>query len=290
MVCFEFMSGDVNVPFGTLHVVLTRRSSRRRRLAPSLRVPRICMGWAITLRRAGPGGHRNRQARVRRPHHSRGVRVAIPFIMDRQTELHTYEERLTLAYTSSAALRQLRSGSAAAQRDFTATASTSWPKRLKRWPTALTRTRSCCHSASRCSRQTRGHLRRRIQLLPDATANLARQTPERNPQAESPQLGPAHLSYALVMRRLLRLHRRQGPAFQLDEAPGVHYQRPQKWFQRWGRFLLLSIKILCVTAKVAATGMGGLGNLIPADFVILSTRRCRYWTLRRRDDRFDDRG
>ena len=109
VVCFEFMSGDVNVPFGTLHVVLTSGSVESQ--TPT------CAIIACPEDMHGVGDHIETAlvlagTEIDRPECADRIilvvsEVAIPFIMDRQTELHTYEERLTLAYTSSAALRQL---------------------------------------------------------------------------------------------------------------------------------------------------------------------------------------
>ena len=65
-----------------------------------------------------------------------------------------------------------------------------------------------------------------------------------------------------------RAYNGDGEHYVFDQHPGYTIDVPKKWFAKWGKLLMLSIKIMCMTAKVAvaATGAGGLGELIPLDF------------------------
>jgi hypothetical protein len=271
VLCFEFMSGDVAVPFGTLHVVLSTGSVEaqtptccvlacpedRRGVAEHIETALALGGAEIVLANAA-----DRVILV-------VSEAAIPFIQERHDSLRDLEDRITVAYTSSAALRQLPQWLRDRPARFYSNDLEALAQQVERVAdnveangALLTQCLEVLHANHRAICEAANSVcPTQLQIWPAERPSGIRRLDPRN--------------WALHTYRLHLLcegcadYTDGRPAhFNFDRHPGYTVRVPKKWFQRWGHFLLLSIKILCVTAKLAASGMGGLGHLIPSDFDI----------------------
>ena len=270
VVCFEFMSGDVAVPFGTLHVVLSSGNVEAQ-------TPTCCVFacpedyHGVASHRDGAGARRRRNVRLDEA--DRIIVVvsdeAIPFIEESHAVLEQFVDRISVAYTSSAALRLLPPWLKARPARFYSNDLDALAKQVEKVADGV-------HANGGLLTQCLEVLHANHRAICEAASNVCPTQLQIWP-AERPRgikrLDPRN--WALHKYRLHLLCEGcadypggQGPHFNFDKHPGYTINVPKKWFKRWGHFLLLSIKILCVTAKIAATGMGGLGHLIPADFDI----------------------
>ena len=268
VVCFEFMSGDIAVPFGTLHVVLSTGSVETQ--APTccvLSCPEDRYGVAERIETALLlGGAELVAVGVA----DRVILVVSDFsryfVEDHAAELRAAAPRIAVAYTSTAALRALP----AWLRDQP---SRFYSNNLAALAEQVERVAGNVRENTALLQQCLEVLHANHRAICDAAGNVCPTQLQIWP-AERPRgvhrLDPRNWALHKYRLHLLCEGCADCPGgrpahFNFDRHPGYTISVPKKWFQRWGKFVLLSIKILCVTAKVAASA-GGLAHLIPSDF------------------------
>lgn len=268
---FEFLSGDVNVPFGELHAVLSTDTVKSQ--TPTCAVL------------ACPEDERTVGSQIEDALYMAGTELtsfdaadriivvvstaSIPFLVAMERNLAPFTARITLAYTSSAALRQVPGYLAVLPSRFYSNSLDRLAEQVQQLGDAVDANSDLLHQ---CLEVLQANHRAICEAAGNLCPTQLQVWPAQRPRGFS-RLDPRNWALHKFKMHLLcegcANYEGGRPAhFMFDEHLGYDISVPKKWFQRWGKFILISIKILCVTAKLVANGTVGLGSLIPADFDI----------------------
>ena len=266
---FEFLSGDINVPFGEIHAVLSTGAVESQ--TPTCAIMGVgedldSVGRQIetALLMAGTEITAFDQAdRIIVIVSERGIQ----FLHDLKDALEPLRSRITLAYTSSAALGQLPSYLAGLPKRFYSNSLDRLSEQVQQMNDAID---ANADLLTQCLEILNANHRAICEAAGNVCPTQLQIWPVQRPRGIwrfDPRNWALHkFKMHLVCEGCAEYDNGRPAHFVFDTHPGYDISVPKKWFQRWGRFILISIKILCVTAKLAANGAAGLGALIPTDF------------------------